>query len=135
MSIWTRAFWKATTERAVRTFAQAAGATLVGTGTGLIDTDWIGVLSVAGMAAVLAVLFAVGAGAATGTGPSLGSAETLAETTTVAVTAPTDVHVDVQADEPRDRGATTVEQALIVLGIVALVVVVLIVLGNGSIRL
>ncbi|WP_198539268.1 holin [Streptomyces graminilatus] len=55
----TRAFWKATAERMVRTFAQAEVALLSGEGLGLLDVDWPATLSISGMAAVLALLTAV----------------------------------------------------------------------------
>lgn len=99
MSIFTTSFVKAAAERAVKAAAWAAGAT-IGTGaSGLLDTDWRGVLSVAGMGAVLSILGSIGSDAATGgSGPSLTNAETLADTTTVAVTAPTGVQVDVDTN-------------------------------------
>lgn len=68
-------FWRATIERAVKTFAQSAAALLVGNGTGLLDTDWVGVLSVSGLAAVVSVLTSVGSDALTGNGPSITNAE------------------------------------------------------------
>lgn len=46
--------------KAVRTFAQTAGAMLTAAGTGLLDTDWVTMLSVSGMAALLSVLMNVG---------------------------------------------------------------------------
>lgn len=46
--------------RAVKTFAQTLGAMLTAAGTGLLDTDWLTSLSVAGMAALLSVLTTVG---------------------------------------------------------------------------
>lgn len=51
---------RATARRAVikgaRTFAQTLAAVLTAAGTGLIETDWIGAVSAAGMAGVIAVL-------------------------------------------------------------------------------
>jgi len=70
--MFTRAFLYALLERAVKTFAQTAAAMLVAADSGLLDADWITVVSVAGMAAVVSVLTSVGSGAATGT-PSLAS--------------------------------------------------------------
>lgn len=55
----TAAFWKATAERAVRTFAQAELALLSGDGLGILDVDWGQALSVGGLAAVLALLTAI----------------------------------------------------------------------------
>ena len=74
--MFTLAFWRATAERAVKTFAQALAALLVADGTDLLTTNWGDRLSVAGMAAVVSVLTSV-ASSATGAGPSLGNAETL----------------------------------------------------------
>lgn len=77
MTIWTLAFWKAATERGVKTFAQAFAALLVAAGTGLLETDWTTSLSVAGMAAVISLLTSIGSDAVTGSGPSLTNAETV----------------------------------------------------------
>ena len=70
-TLWTRDFWEATGERAVRTFAQSLLATLSVAGVGVVDADWGQALSVAAMAAVLSVLTSVGASAVGPAGPSL----------------------------------------------------------------
>ena len=76
--MFTGLFWRATFERGVKTFAQAAVAVLVGSGVGLLDADWAATASVAGMAALLSVLSSIGSDLATdGAGPSLTDAETL----------------------------------------------------------
>ncbi|MEV8600433.1 holin [Streptomyces griseoviridis] len=67
----TGAFWKATGERAVRTFAQAEIALLSGDGLGLLDIDWGPALSVGGLAALLAVLTAVVASGSSTDGPGV----------------------------------------------------------------
>lgn len=72
MSIWTSAFWKATTERAL---ASVAGGALSVLGTNAIvpafETDWRGVVSVALGAGLVSVLKALGANSANGgQGPS-----------------------------------------------------------------
>ncbi|GAQ64039.1 holin [Streptomyces scabiei] len=67
----TRAFWKATLERMVRTFAQAVLALLGGDGLGLIDVDWGQAFSIGGLAAVAALLTAIVASGGTTTGPGL----------------------------------------------------------------
>ncbi|MCZ7413031.1 holin [Streptomyces sp. WMMC897] len=55
----TSAFWIATLERTVRTFAQALLAVVGADGLGVTDVDWGATLSVAGLAALAAVLTAV----------------------------------------------------------------------------
>ncbi|WP_282795191.1 holin [Streptomyces sp. CC224B] len=55
----TAAFWKATAERVVRTFAQALLAVLGAGSFGILDAPWTAALSTAGLAAVLALLTAV----------------------------------------------------------------------------
>lgn len=77
-SIWTKAFWSAAAERAVKTFAQTEAALLTAAGTGILDTDWQTSLSVSGMAAVVSLLTSVGSAAfGPGDGPSLTDAERL----------------------------------------------------------
>ncbi|MFJ9128953.1 holin [Streptomyces sp. NPDC102340] len=66
----TLAFWKATFERLIRTFAQAVLALLTGDGLGLVDVDWGAALSVGGLAAVAALLTAIVASGGT-TGPGI----------------------------------------------------------------
>jgi len=70
--MWTLDFWMATIERGVKTFAQSWAASLIAAGTGIIDTDWVGVLSISAMAALVSILTSIGSGAVTG-GPSLTS--------------------------------------------------------------
>lgn len=69
--MWTAGFWKATAERALRTFAQSLAAVLVAGATTLLDVDWKAALATAGMATLLAVLTAVGAANAGARGPGL----------------------------------------------------------------
>ncbi|MFI9200150.1 holin [Streptomyces sp. NPDC053048] len=66
MTMTTAAFWTATCERIVRTFAQALLGVLGANATGVLDADWPGALSAAGLAAVLALLTAI----ATSGGPT-----------------------------------------------------------------
>ncbi len=77
--MWSKTFALAVLERAIKTFAQSAAALLVAAGTGLLDADWLQILSVSGMAAVVSVLSSVGTGAVTDGSPSLGNVETVAE--------------------------------------------------------
>ena len=71
ITMWTASFWRASGERAVKTFAQAWAAVLIANGTGLLDTEWTSGLSVAGMAALLSVLTSVGSAGVGPVGPSL----------------------------------------------------------------
>lgn len=61
--MWTRAFWVDTFERAVKTFAQAAFAGIGANATGLLDVEWLTILSVAGLAALLSVLSSIASAA------------------------------------------------------------------------
>lgn len=70
-TIFKKSFFKQIVERAVKTLAQAAAALLVANGTGLLDTDWLGILSVSGMAAIVSVLTSVGSGYIGDDSPSL----------------------------------------------------------------
>jgi hypothetical protein len=78
-SLFSRAFLLATLERAIRSFAASLASLLTASGTGLVDTDWGEKFSVAAMAAVVTVLFAVGGGTfGKGDGPSFAGGEKLA---------------------------------------------------------
>lgn len=55
----SKRYWIDTTDRAVATFAQAAVGALTATTTGLLDLDWVQVVSVAGLAALVSVLTSV----------------------------------------------------------------------------
>ncbi len=74
--MWTKKFWKAAVERAVKTFAQAAVAFLAAGLTGLLEVDWVQLASVSGLAALISVLTSIGSGAITDGTPSLAN-ETL----------------------------------------------------------
>jgi hypothetical protein len=54
-----RKFWIDAGDRALSTFAQAAIGALTATSTGLVDVDWAGVGSIAGLAALVSVLTTV----------------------------------------------------------------------------
>jgi hypothetical protein len=69
--LFSRDFLRATLERAIRSFAASVASLLTASGTGVLDTDWGEKFSVAGMAAVVTVLFAIGGGTfGKGDGPS-----------------------------------------------------------------
>lgn len=59
MTILTREFWSYAGERAIKTFAQTAIATLGGGSIGVLDIDWIGVSSVSTGAAILSILTSI----------------------------------------------------------------------------
>lgn len=71
MSIFNRRFAADSAERAIKTVAQAAAALLVGNGVGLLDVDWLSVLSVSGLAGVVSVLTSIGSGYVGNDTPSL----------------------------------------------------------------
>ena len=75
--MFTALFWKATAERSVKTFGQSFAAVVTAAGTGLIDTDWVGVLSASGMAAVLSVATSLGSAKIGSPGPSVNDREVL----------------------------------------------------------
>lgn len=54
-----RKFWVDTFDRAVSTVAQAAVAVLTADVTGLLDVDWVQMLSVSGLAGAVSVLTSV----------------------------------------------------------------------------
>jgi hypothetical protein len=54
-----KAFWVDTFDRAVSTVAQAAVATLTAGVTGILEVDWVGVASVAGLAGAVSVLTSI----------------------------------------------------------------------------
>ena len=58
--IWSSAFWRGATERALKTFAQALVAVIGVGAVGLLDVDWIGALSAALLATVVSVLTSIG---------------------------------------------------------------------------
>jgi hypothetical protein len=87
--LFTAAFWKATAERAIRTFAQSLAAVLVAGATNLFDVDWPAALATAGLATLLAVLTAIGAANVGAKGPGLTETPTAkAGVTPAARTAP-----------------------------------------------
>lgn len=70
-SLTSKAFWAASTERAVRTGAQSAVAVLIADATDLFTTDWLGLLSVVVMAVLLSYLTSIAGGSGRGKGPAL----------------------------------------------------------------
>ncbi|MBO1332419.1 holin [Streptomyces sp. VRA16 Mangrove soil] len=70
-TMWTVSFWKATAERAIRTFAQSLAAVLVAGATNLLDVDWAAAFGTAGLATLLAVLTAVGTAGVGPHGPGI----------------------------------------------------------------
>jgi Putative lactococcus lactis phage r1t holin len=77
-TLFSRAFLVATLERAVRSFAASLASLLTAAGAGIVDVDWSEKFSVAGMAALVTVLFAIGGGTfGRGDGPSFVGGEKL----------------------------------------------------------
>ena len=79
-SLFSGMFWIATLERAIRSFAASLASLLTAGGTGILDTDWGAKFSIAGMAAAVTVLLAIGGGTfGRGDGPSFVGEEKLAD--------------------------------------------------------
>lgn len=75
--MWTASFWRATSERALRTFAQTLAA-LIGAGAvNIIEIDWPASIGIAATAALLSVLTSIGANEVGAPGPSFGLEEEL----------------------------------------------------------
>ena len=71
MSIYTGGFWKAASERAIKTAAQSLVA-MWGVGqTSLLTVDWQQAAAVAGMAALLSLLTSIASNQVGNSGPSL----------------------------------------------------------------
>lgn len=55
-------FWKATAIRAIKTMCQTAAALIGTNAAGILDVDWVAVLSASALAGILSVLTSVGTG-------------------------------------------------------------------------
>jgi hypothetical protein len=75
--MWSKTFWLATLERAIKTFAQVLAALLGAEAVGVLEADWGQSASVAAMATVLSILTSVASSSVGNEGPSLVSAEKL----------------------------------------------------------
>ena len=58
--IWTTAFWKGLSERAIKTFAKSLAALLAAGTIGVLDVDWVSALSVAALTTLASVLTSIG---------------------------------------------------------------------------
>lgn len=65
--MFTKLFWQDAIERAIKTIAQTMVAMMTAGATGLLDVDYMNVLSVAGLAGVVSVLTSIGSAARAGT--------------------------------------------------------------------
>ncbi len=100
-SLFSRKFWIATLERAIRSFAASLASLLTASGTGLLETSWGEKFSVAGMAAFVSILLAIGGGTfGKGDGPSFIGEEKLTPGEKAAPAAPAPAAAAAPQPEP-----------------------------------
>lgn len=75
--IWTKVFWKATAERAVKTAAQVAAVSIGGNVFNAWELDYGQLAGITLGGAILSVLTSIGSSKVTGDGPSLTNVEVL----------------------------------------------------------
>jgi len=78
--MWTLTFWKATAERAIKSFCQGLALALGADAAGLVHADWWAALSAAAGLAALSVLTSIGSGLVPVDGPP-GASPSLVNTT------------------------------------------------------
>jgi hypothetical protein len=59
MKIFTKEFWSYAGDRAIKTFAQTAIATIGTTAVGVTQLDWLGIVSVAATATIMSILTSI----------------------------------------------------------------------------
>ena len=72
MSIWTKAFWKAASERAIKTAAQSGLLVIGADQLNILTLDWVNLGGFAAGGALISVLTSIASAAATDGSPSLG---------------------------------------------------------------
>jgi hypothetical protein len=77
-NIWTGNFWKAATERAIKTVAQVELVFLGADVVNVLSVDWTTAAGIGGGALVVSYLSSIASSAVTGDGPSLTNNEVLA---------------------------------------------------------
>ena len=107
-TLFSRAFLIATIERAIRSFAASLASLLTASGTGLLETSWGEKFSVAGMAAFVTILLAIGGGTfGKGEGPSFIGEENLTAEPRTARPAPVPGPATAQVPPPATSPETT----------------------------
>ncbi|MDR0958948.1 MAG: holin [Propionibacteriaceae bacterium] len=86
----TKQFWAATVERAIKTFAQSMAALLTTSAVGLFEIDWLNFLSISAVATIASVLTSVVSGSMTGGETSVTRAELIATPAVVTALKETD---------------------------------------------
>lgn len=79
MSIFTRAFWKAALERAVKTLIEVAGVTMVAGQFSVLNADWINITDLAVGGFLASIVFSVGSSVIGNPGPSLANEVAISE--------------------------------------------------------
>ncbi|KFI82101.1 holin [Bifidobacterium psychraerophilum] len=111
--IFTLAFWKDAIIRAVKTFAQSAVAVLAAGATGLLGTDWMQLLSVAGLAAVVSLLTSIASGDSIGTAYALAPGVAVAPVESNPPTRAAVTQADVVVPGTEGAGAAEISDAAI----------------------
>ena len=75
--MWTKAYWKAVGERALRTFAQSAASNLATMSMGALAAGWKGLVAAATIAAAMSVLMSIAAAEVTNGSPSMVDSEVI----------------------------------------------------------
>jgi hypothetical protein len=75
VTIWTRGFWKATSERVIRTVAGALIALVTVAGFSPRTADWLDIAATVGLAALVSLLFAILSNGVGKSGPALTESE------------------------------------------------------------